>query len=337
MQKSILTTAILAVLGTNTALAAVDGGTSNSAGVQVGPANHILFGGGNSGLKLNNSLYGFINIANGPVRGSNEAIDIDGADANGNYFLKPSNVISWLPDTPHIAQVWRDTAAVNGSNAGTAYFAVNSIRQIQTFPEFIPAPVFGGLVIGQVAAPVVENGQVVDIKPLEVGSGVYFGEWAPKANSLPVGTNLNMTSADRTVWYVGDNATTATTMPSTIEAKYGVIGISMTGSDASGNTLAGGLPGNQNYYTGKLDVSYDANRPQTQNIITGTIGRGGYDINFGKAGDATTITNTGSFGNVTGTIDGQFYNAANELAGIYTGTDTPNSVAFGGSKIANNP
>lgn len=328
MKKSVMSMAIMAAM-VSSASFAVDGGTSNPNGVDVGSANHFMFGGGNSGLKLNDSSFGYINIHNGPIKGAKTAIDARG---NGT-ILTPADM--GLIGSTKIAQVWRTTAATNGTGE-YANFAITNVRQID--PPFF-APQFGGLVIGQVAANTTGTpAGLTNIDPLILGSGVYFGEWAPAvSNPADDSYNLNMTSADRTVWYVGDNATTATTMPSTIEAKYGVIGISMTGSDASGNTLAGGLPGNQNYYTGKLDVSYDASRPQTQNIITGTIGRGGYDINFGKAGDATTITNTGSFGNSSGTIDGQFYNGAEALAGIYTGSDTPNSVAFGGSKIANNP
>ncbi|MGO3740535.1 MAG: hypothetical protein ACTJGG_13845 [Marinomonas foliarum] len=323
MKKSILALAVMAVMGSNAAMAASDnvqGGSSDSTGtlVAVGKSDHSWFNKDNSGLKLANSSSGYIDIADGPIKGSNAAIDDHG---NGGIMTPGDMDKINLPI--NIAQVWKDTETVTGGS-NDVNFVINSIRQITTLSL---APQFGGLVIGQVA----DTGG----DPLAVESGVYFGEWAPRAAGTPPSdsTDLNMTSADRTVWYVGDDATTTVTMPTSIEADYGVVGISQTGKNSSGVTLDGGLPDSVNLYKGTLNVSYDSSRSRSLNVITSTIDRGSDSIDFGKSGDATTIDYDGSFSNSTGTIEGQFYNAANELAGIYTGSDTPASVAFGGSKI----
>lgn len=324
MKKSTLALAISVLIGSGAALAAspnVKGGTSDSSGVAVGtPSNHSMFGGENSGVKLNNSDGGFIDLAGGPIKGSNNAI---AARGNGT-ILKPADM--GMPALPiNVAQVWKDTESVNGVGSDYANFAVNSVRQITTLSM---APQFGGLVIGQVGEN--STGAPADpVVPLAVGSGVYFGEWAPRAAGTPPldSTNLNMTSSDRTVWYVGDNAVKDGEMPTLVNAVYGVIGINQTGSDASGNTLAGGLPGNQNFYTGKLTANYGAG---TGNIA-GTIDRGTDSIDFA----GTNISNDGTFGN-NSTIDGRFYNGAEALAGIYTGSPSTvvDDVAFGGSKIS---
>lgn len=145
-----------------------------------------------------------------------------------------------MPALPiNVAQVWKDTASVSdGSN--DANFAINSVRQITTLSF---APQFGGLVVGQVAD--------ASGTPLAVESGVYFGEWAPRAAGTPPldSTDLNMASADRTVWYVGDNAVTEANMQTEINATYGVIGINGVG------TAAGGTPDNPNLYTGQLTAN----------------------------------------------------------------------------------
>tara|TARA_R110002051_G_scaffold320598_1_gene406215 strand:- start:20799 stop:21809 length:1011 start_codon:yes stop_codon:yes gene_type:complete len=316
MKKSTLALAIMALVGSGAALAVPLGGTSHSAGVAVGASNHILFGGGNSGVALNGASTR-IDLAGGPINGSNNAI----ADHGNGAIMTPSDM--GMPALPiNVAQVWKDTESVNGAGSTYANFAVNSIRQITTLSI---APQFGGLVIGQVAAN--SSGTPASpVVPLAVGSGVYFGEWAPRAAGTPPAnsTNLNMTSADRTVWYVGDNAVTA--MPTLVNAVYGVIGINQTGTDAAGNVLAGGLPGNQNFYTGKLTANYASGSGD----ITGSISRGASSINFA----GTSIGSNGTFGNTVGTIDGRFYNGADALAGIYTGGSSADHVAFGGSKIA---
>jgi len=319
MKKSTLALAIMALVGSGAALAAspnVQGGTSNSSGVAVGSSNHGTFGGGNSGVALNGASTR-IDLAGGPINGSNNAI---AARGNGT-ILTPADM-GMLPLPINVAQVWKDTESVNGAGSTYANFAVNSIRQITTLPI---APQFGGLVIGQVATNS-SGAPASPVVPLAVGSGVYFGEWAPRATGTPPAnsTNLNMTSADRTVWYVGDNAVTA--MPTLVNAVYGVIGINQTGTDAAGNVLPGGLPGNQNFYTGKLTANYGSGTGS----ITGTIDRGSSSINFA----GTSIGSNGTFNNGS-TIEGRFYNNADALAGIYTGgASVADHVAFGGSKIA---
>ena len=192
-----------------------------------------MFGGKNSGLALNGADT-YIDLAGGPIKGSNNAI---AARGNGT-ILKPADM--GMPALPiNVAQVWKDTASVSdGSN--DANFAINSVRQITTLSF---APQFGGLVVGQVAD--------ASGTPLAVESGVYFGEWAPRAAGTPPldSTDLNMASADRTVWYVGDNAVTEANMPTEINATYGVIGINGVG------TAAGGTPDNPNLYTGQLTAN----------------------------------------------------------------------------------
>ncbi|MDX1368235.1 Slam-dependent surface lipoprotein [Pseudomonas sp.] len=302
MKKSTLALAVMAMVGSGTVLAAPLGGTSNSAGVAVGASNHSMFGGGNSGVALNGDA-SRIDLAGGPIKGSNTAI---AARGNGT-ILKPADM-GMFPLPINIAQVWKASAT-----SGSAKFAINSVRQIT---QISLAPQFGGLVIGQVAN--------ASGAPLAVGSGVYFGEWAPRAAGTPPNnsTNLNMTSTSRTVWYVGDNAVTNTNMPTAINATYGVIGINGVG------TSAGGTPDNPNLYKGTLTASYGAGSGN----ITGAISRGSSSINFA----GTTISNQGTFANTDSTknIDGRFYNGAQALAGIYKGgASTADDVAFGGSKI----
>lgn len=321
MKKSTLALAIMALIGSGAAMAAspnVKGGTSDSTGVAVGtPSNHSMFGGGNSGVKLNNTGK-FIDLAGGPINGSNAVI----ADRGNGTILTSADM--GLIGSIKVAQVWKDTESVNGVGSDYANFAVNSVRQITTLSM---APQFGGLVIGQVG----ENSTGAPanpVVPLAVGSGVYFGEWAPRAAGTPPldSTNLNMTSSERTVWYVGDNAVEDGEMPTLVNAVYGVIGINQTGSDANDNTLAGGLPGNQNFYTGKLTANYTP----ISGSITGSIVRGSDSINFAN----TTITQHGTFSNGSD-IEGRFYNNAEALAGIYTGAaGVADDVAFGGSKIS---
>lgn len=308
MKKSTLALAVMALVGSGAALAAspnVQGGSSNTAGVAVGVSNHSMFAGGNSGVALNGAS-SYIDLAGGPIKGSNTAI----ADTGNGSHLKPKHM--GLPSflTFNIAQVWKAPA----SN-GAANFAINSVRQITTLSF---APQFGGLVIGQVAN--------ASGAPLAVGSGVYFGEWAPRAAGTPPSnsTNLNMTSTSRTVWYVGDNAVTAANMPTAINATYGVIGINGLG------TAAGGTPDNPNLYKGTLTANYGSGT----NSLTGSISRGTDTLSFA----GTTIHNDGRFTRVSGSsedINGRFYNGAQALAGIHkAGAGVADDVAFGGSKVS---
>ena len=304
MKKSMIALAAMALLGSGAAMAA-SGGSSNTANVAVGNSNHALFGGGNAGLKFENSLLGFIDIAKGPVNGSNTAIASKGQGAI------MTGADAGAPVSIDIAQVWNASAT-----QGTSKFMINSVRQVNTF--FL-APQFGGLVIGQVAD--------ASGTPLAIGSGVYFGEWAPRAAGTPPtnSTDLNMGSNSRTVWYVGDNPTT--TMPTLANATYNVIGIQGVG------TASDNLPTAPKLYGGTLTANY-VSGGGVNNTLTGSITNGTNTVNFA----GTTIGSTGKFGNgtggvgVPGTIEGQFYNNASALAGIYKGGTAASNVAFGGSR-----
>lgn len=301
MKKSMIAISVMALIGSGAAMAA-SGGTSNPAGVAVGNSNHIMFGGGNSGVALNGAG-SYIDLAGGPIKGSNTAI---AARGNGT-ILKATDM--GLPLPIDVAQVWKASAT-----QGTSKFVINSVRQITTLSF---APQFGGLVIGQVA-----NASGV---PLAIGSGVYFGEWAPRAAGTPPSnsTDLNMGSNNRTVWYVGDNPTTS--MPTLTNATYNVIGIQGVG------TASNNLPTAPKLYGGTLTANYVAGG--SNNFLTGSINNGTNTVSFA----GTTILATGKFGNgpggAPGTIEGQFYNNASALAGIYKVDGTPAAnVAFGGSR-----
>ena len=304
MKKSMIALSVMALLGSGAAMAAspnVKGGTSSLAGVAVGSSNHIMFSGGNSGVALNGAG-SYIDLAGGPIKGSNTAI---AARGNGG-ILKATDM--GLPLPIDVAQVWKASAT-----QGTSKFVINSVRQITTLSF---APQFGGLVIGQVA-----NASGV---PLAVGSGVYFGEWAPRAAGTPPSnsTNLNMGSSDRTVWYVGDNATT--NMPTLANATYNVIGIQGVG------TASDNLPTAPKLYGGTLTANYNG----SNGTLTGSITNGTSTVNFNPAGNETKFDSTtnGKFTNQTKTIEGQFYNNASALAGIYKGGTAASNVAFGGSR-----
>ena len=260
-----------------------------------------MFSGGNSGVALNGAS-SYIDLAGGPIKGSNTAI---AARGNGT-ILKATDM--GLPLPINVAQVWKASAT-----QGTSKFVINSVRQITTLSF---APQFGGLVIGQVA-----NASGV---PLAVGSGVYFGEWAPRAAGTPPSnsTNLNMGSSDRTVWYVGDNATT--NMPTLANATYNVIGIQGVG------TASDNLPTAPKLYGGTLTANYNG----SNGTLTGSITNGTSTVNFNPAGNETKFDSTtnGKFTNQTKTIEGQFYNNASALAGIYKGGTAASNVAFGGSR-----
>ena len=139
------------------------------------------------------------------------------------------------------------------------------------------------------------------------GSEVYFGEWAPaKTGTQPTNsTDLNLSSTDRTVWFVGENPTTS--MPTLVNAKYNVVGINQYNPGTAAGVTSGVLTANYGSGSGTL---------------TGTVG----SVNFA----GTTIASNGSFARSTN-IQGQFYGAnAEALAGIYTTSTT--KIAFGGAK-----
>lgn len=283
--------ASLALAASHAPAATVLGDSFNDANVKAAPST--LFGSGNAGLIFNGGSAA-IDLAGGPIAQSNNAIN-RGPDASGNYYLKGSDINFLagliLGDT-QIAQVWRNDVAYNGDTT-----TINSVRQM-IVPPLPFMPDFGGLVIGKVD-----------------GSPVYFGEWAPKGPnySAPDNADLNMGSADRTVWYVGENPTTA--MPTLVNAQYNVIGINQHN------------PENPSVYQGVLTANYGSGG----GYLNGSITRGSDAVNFGT--NATAITSTGAFSKGT-EISGQFYGAqAEALAGIYTGgSSVQDHVAFGGAR-----
>lgn len=303
----------LSMLATSAALAAspnVQGGSSNEDLVQPWSSTIVPGPGpnGNAGLRFWNdtagAYSGSADLLQAPIQQAINGVDLNN---DGNYWAN-------LPQAPFpvVAQVWQDT----DNKVANVY----TLRQVMT-PSH-PMPDFGALVIGQVK----------DIKgtgdgfPLE--QGVYFGEWSPKNGTVgyPTGsTELNMDSDDRVVWYVGDNAVTDT--PDLVNVEYKVVGINQTGRDENGVLLAGGLPDDVKLYKGKLTANYDA---MSGGDITGSLSRpGSSTINFA----GTDIYNDGTFNNGSD-IEGRFYNGAHELAGIYTGGNVEDHVAFGGSKVS---
>lgn len=292
MQKQALAIAIVMTLGSTCAMAAsVVGGSSAPAKVAPGQSN--LFGTGNAGLSFAGSST-VIDIAGGPVAQSNNAI-ARGAESNGKTYLKGQDVNFLagivLGDTK-VAQVWKNNVSYNGDTT-----TINSVRQM-IVPPLPFMPDFGGLVIGKVE-----------------GSAVYFGEWAPKGANYAAlaSTDLNMTSADRTVWFSGENPTTS--MPTLVNAQYNVVGINQHN------------PESPNVYTGVLTANYVANG--SNNFLSGSLTRSGSTaLSF----TGTKIDSNGSFSRA-GDISGQFYNNATALAGIHTGgVGVQDDVAFGGAR-----
>jgi|GEM_PF-4021349 len=178
------------------------------------------------------------------------------------------------------SQTWKNKVAYNTE--------VYAYRQIAApSPGF---PQFGGEVIAKVS-----------------GAEVYFGEWAPaKSGAQPTNsTDLNLSHANRTVWFVGENPTTS--MPALVNAKYNVVGINQYNPGTAAGVTSGVLTANYGSGSGTL---------------AGSVG----SINFA----GTTIAANGSFAR-SNQIKGQFYgNNAEALAGIYTSGTT--KVAFGGAK-----
>lgn len=216
------------------------------------------------------------------------------ANSGGEFYAT-------MPIIPvRIAQVWHNTQ----SDVANVY----SLRQIIN-PPLSFAPRLGGLVVGQVKA---SNGT-----PYSNGSGVYFGEWAPQVSSPDRGnsTDLNMGSAERVVWYAGDNAVSR--MPTLVNAQYRVVGIRQTG-------VGNNLPHAPNLYAGTLTANYRSGN----GALTGALARGGERVDFAGTG----ISADGKFSNGT-TLNGRFYNNAAALAGIYTGGQSrADHVAFGGNR-----
>lgn len=211
----------------------------------------------------------------GPITQTNAVLS--GYGTTSAHIVNPLNGVT-------TSETWKNQVAYNTE--------VYAYRQIAApSPGY---PQFGGEVIAKVS-----------------GSEVYFGEWAPaKSGTQPLNsTDLNLSSADRTVWFVGENPTTS--MPTLVNAKYNVVGINQYNPGTAAGVTSGVLTANYGSGSGTL---------------TGTVG----SLSFA----GTNIASNGSFARTTAgttTIQGQFYGAnAEALAGIYTVGST--KVAFGGAK-----
>ncbi|QDQ87418.1 hypothetical protein FMZ60_07360 [Alcaligenaceae bacterium SJ-26] len=301
MSKSILAVALMASVVS--AHAAVIGGSTNTSKIDPKASTLLPFGADKPGLSINGSSI-VINLEDGPIKHINQKYsntpinssptqNVNGA-LNPKYLtLKDVNPVIGLFTNPTLGQVWYEKRAYDTQ--------IYSVRQIAD-PAIPAAPKFGGLVIAKVPN-------------LPAGTSVYFGEWAPRAGNPSTGsdTNLNLNSADHTVWYVGENPTGNTTGLAT--ANYNVLGVNQH------------TPGQNDFYTGVLTAAFGSADPS----LSGSLVRGSDQINFA----GTVINNTNGTFAKGNEIKGQFYGAgAAALAGYTTRgtTDTRDDIAFGGRK-----
>lgn len=306
MKKTVLAALLLGVMGVASA-ADIKGGSSQTGLVKTEESSWLPFGSGDPGLKFNNngSWSTSINLEKGPIkyiRIKHNATAINGNNVNANvdgtlnpkhlYFSDVNPVIGWFVKDP-LGQVWYENRAY-----GTEVYSVRQMAE----PLIPLAPKFGGLVMAKVPN-------------LPADGHVYFGEWAPRAAGEAVSnsTDLNMNSAQRTVWYVGENPTR--NMPTLTNAEYDVLGINKH------------VPGQNDFYKGVLTANYGAGK----NSLTGELKRAGDTLDFA----GVNIYNNGEFRNTSQSIKGQFYgdNAA-ALAGFADrGTsNVGDDIAFGGHK-----
>lgn len=277
MKKLFVLSALSLMVSTSFA-ATVAGGSSSS---YVVPTASNMMAVGTAGIAMPTTVGGtadltkVVSFAAGPIAQTNALIATPGT---ASAIITQIHPVTGLPY--NVSETWKNTVAYNTN--------VYAYRQIDNpLPNF---PQFGGEVIAKVS-----------------GAEVYFGEWAPrKSGTQPLNsTDLNLTDANRTVWYVGENPTTS--MPTLVNAKYNVVGVNQYNPGTGAGVTSGVLTANYGSGSGTL---------------TGTVG----SINFG----GTTIASNGSFSR-TSQIQGQFYGAnAEALAGIYTSGTT--KVAFGGAK-----
>lgn len=223
---------------------------------------------------------GVVSFKSGPLWQTNQVLG--GSDGNG-YIQMPLGT--------NIAETWRHTIT-SGVGAGTQIYAYRQLNN--PLPGY---PHFGGEVVAKVS-----------------GQEVYFGEWAPRIAGTPPAssTDLNLSHADRTVFYTGENPTTA--MPNLVNAKYDVVGVNQYNPGTQAGISKGTLTANYGGGTGTLAG------------LVGTVVFNG-----------TTINSNGTFAkNFTDSskIEGQFYGAAADaLAGIYYNTPGGSGdMAFGGAK-----
>lgn len=276
--KKLFVLSALSLMASTSFAATVSGGASSTF-VQALPSNMIAVG--TAGIAMPTAVGGLadtskvVSFAAGPIAQTNVKLSSFGF---GSAIITQTNPTNGV--TSNVSETWKNTYAYNTN--------VYAYRQIDDpMPGY---PQFGGEVIAKVS-----------------GSEVYFGEWAPrKTGTQPLAsTDLNLSSSDRTVWFVGENPTTS--MPALVNAKYNVVGINQYNPGTGAGVTSGVLTANYGSGSGS---------------ITGTVG----SINFA----GTSIASNGSFARGTN-IQGQFYGAnAEALAGIYTTTTT--KVAFGGAK-----
>ena len=307
MKLKLLVTALAWVVSA-TVHATPSGDSSNETTVEtILPSTVLPFGAGKAALRINKGVIR-INIGNGPVKyinkvhtnkpinGNNYNVSVNGK-TNPKYLTPAIVPLGNLIPIPSlrdvkIGQTWYEKRGTN-----IDVYSVRRMAKAGTLPEF------GGLVIGQV-------------KNLPDGSGVYFGEWAPrKGGTVPDNdTNLNMADARRTVWYAGDNPTGRTQGLAT--ATYDVVGINKH------------TPGANDFYRGTVTAKFGTT---TQGTMGGQIARGADRISFDKA----KIDNTkGTFADTAQGMKGQFYGKdAAAMAGIATRkAGAADDVAFGGRK-----
>ena len=286
--------------------AAVDGESSNPNYVNTKrPSTAIPFGEGKAALQINGSSIR-INIGNGPVKHINKKYG--GNAINGNNFtasvnglahekyltIKDVNPVLGFFNNDTLGRVWYEKRAQN--------IDVYSVRQLAD-PRLPIAPKFGGLVIGQV-------------KNLSDGSGVYFGEWAPRKNNTIVKEDpLGLKDPNHTVWFAGDNPTGRT--QGLANVTYDVVGINQH------------VPGQNDFYRGKVTAKFGTTPTGS---MSGAIVRGNDRLSCNKA----VITNsTGKFEDTAQGMKGQFFGrGAEAMAGIAErGTaDRKDDIAFGGRK-----
>lgn len=274
--KKLIVLSTLSLMASSSFAATVSGGSSSS---YVIAASSNLLAMGTAGIAMPTVVGGtadtssIVSFAAGPITQTNYLISTPGF-SSAHISMMTNYWVSIVSET------WKNTYAY-----GTDVYAYRQIGD--PMPRF---PQFGGEVIAKVS-----------------GVEVYFGEWAPRKTGIqPLNsTDLNMTSADRTVWFVGENPTTS--MPTLINAKYNVVGINQYNPGTGAGITTGVLTANYGSGSGTL---------------SGSVGA----LNF----TGTTIASNGSFARGTG-IHGQFYGAnAEALAGMYTVGTT--KVAFGGAR-----
>lgn len=285
---------------------AVGGESSNPNLVNTSQGSTAIpFGARKAALQINGSSIR-INIGNGPVKhinkkyggnainGNNFTASVDGLAHEKYLTIKDVNPVLGFFNNDTLGRVWYEKRAQNVD--------VYSVRQLAD-PRLPIAPKFGGLVIGQV-------------KNLSDGSGVYFGEWAPRKNNTIVKEDpLGLKDPNHTVWYAGDNPTGST--KGLANVTYDVVGINQH------------VPGQNDFYRGKVTAKFGTAKEGT---MSGAITRGSDSLSFNKA----VITNsTGKFADASQGMKGQFFGkGAEAMAGIATrGTnDRKDDVAFGGRK-----